>query len=508
MNKKITILMTALLMLIGISHAKQIKVVWPGTGNSASGNFRSALGAAVPSDTVTFEKQEGEWLLGGINIANNNITILLKPGVEVRINPAEYYPRLRMFNLKIDAHNNSIIGQGEGDEIPSLSGNLEDDPQSHLINSASDTIIGLTVRNLILKKAGGDGMLLGDYAKGVNNLLVEDVIFEDNRRQGISMAHVRNGVVRNCIFRNTRGTWPMSGIDLETHNNDEMLENILIDNCLFEDNKGAGIQINLWGTREVLEDNLTININNCTFKHNELAGVRIAWIPPGVWKESDIVKFNNCTFSENGWGEPGDLFRGNNDVFILDKSADLSIEFNDCTFSDCANYPFLFRVLDNNWGTAGAKTGTTGGITLNNVVVEYNSDKDPMFFENGSNDPLDIDKITGNLTYKAPEDWTVGYSGSFGEKNIELVVTNENTTVGLDETEVSQISIYPNPVVEFLHIKGAIVYEQAKIYDLSGRLLIQTKLTNQAIDVRNLKVGIYLLQLDGKKSFVTKFTKG
>jgi hypothetical protein len=507
MNNKTTILIAAMMLLMGVLQAKQIEVKWPGAGRSASHNFRSALAAAVPGDTVTFMKKDGEWLLGGINIQNNNITILMKPGVQIRINPGEYYPRLRMFNLKEEAHNNSIIGEGEGDQVPSLSGNLEEDAQSHLINSASDTIDGLTVRNLVLKKAGGDGMLLGDYSKSVNNLLVEDVIFEDNRRQGISMAHVRDAVVRNCIFRNTRGTWPMSGIDLETHNNDEMLVNILIENCVFEDNMGAGVQVNLWGTRKVMKEKLQVNVNNCTFKHNELSAVRIAWIPPSVWKEDDIIQFNHCTFSGNGWGSTNDRYRANNDVFVLDKSADLNIEFNDCTFTECANYPFLFRVLDDNWKDANLKTGTTGGIALNNVEIRYKKDKAPMVFENSSSEALNIEKLTGNATYYAPEDWTISYSGAFGTKNIGLVVKHIETTVGIKEKKFGATKVYPNPIGDFLHLKDGLAYEYARIFDYTGRSLLQTAISNQTIDVSTLKAGTYLLQLEGKQRFVTRFVK-
>jgi hypothetical protein len=81
MEKKITLLITAIIFLTGVLEAKQIIVKWPGTGKSASYNFKTALGKAVPGDTVTFEKQDGEWLLGGINISNNNITILMKLGL-------------------------------------------------------------------------------------------------------------------------------------------------------------------------------------------------------------------------------------------------------------------------------------------------------------------------------------------------------------------------------------------------------------------------------------------
>ena len=67
------------------------------------------------------------------------------------------------------------------------------------------------------------------------------------------------------------------------------------------------------------------------------------------------------------------------------------------------------------------------------------------------------------------------------------------------------ISIYPNPAQDVLYISGSgqEQIEQLSIYDLNGRLVLESELTTQ-INVSRLSRGIYILEL---KSNNTKLTK-
>lgn len=69
--------------------------------------------------------------------------------------------------------------------------------------------------------------------------------------------------------------------------------------------------------------------------------------------------------------------------------------------------------------------------------------------------------------------------------------------------------IYPNPVIDKIHIKGNTeTMRSAKIYDLSGKLIkaVQDPFdTENSIDVRTLPQGNYILNLDGKSiKFIKK----
>ena len=60
------------------------------------------------------------------------------------------------------------------------------------------------------------------------------------------------------------------------------------------------------------------------------------------------------------------------------------------------------------------------------------------------------------------------------------------------------VTLYPNPVVSELNLKGLRENAQVRILGLDGTLLIEATLTpnNGRIDVSNLAAGVYLLQVN------------
>jgi len=100
-------------------------------------------------------------------------------------------------------------------------------------------VIGLT-----LKSSGGDGIYIGDCRKPMNyckDVVIKDCTIDDNHRQGISVISVVNMLIENCVITNTKGTAPQAGIDFEPNSKGERLFNIIVRNCVFKDNAGAGV---------------------------------------------------------------------------------------------------------------------------------------------------------------------------------------------------------------------------------------------------------------------------
>lgn len=63
--------------------------------------------------------------------------------------------------------------------------------------------------------------------------------------------------------------------------------------------------------------------------------------------------------------------------------------------------------------------------------------------------------------------------------------------VGLDENNVLQLSVYPNPTNDFINISGLNKPFSTKIYSISGELLLTSE--NAEIDVSHLAKGQYIL---------------
>ena len=97
-------------------------------------------------------------------------------------------------------------------------------------------------------------------------------------------------------------------------------------------------------------------------------------------------------------------------------------------------------------------------------------------------------------------------------KNQLLRVTEGSSPLVKASFSNSEFSIYPNPANEVLNIKfknQSTVIENAIIYDLSGRQILNEGLNNQTIAVKSVAKGTYILVLKDNqgKTFTQKFLK-
>ncbi|SHF38763.1 T9SS-dependent choice-of-anchor J family protein [Chryseobacterium sp. OV279] len=84
-------------------------------------------------------------------------------------------------------------------------------------------------------------------------------------------------------------------------------------------------------------------------------------------------------------------------------------------------------------------------------------------------------------------------------------------TGALDTSEVSKkaigISVYPNPAVDVLTLKSKEKVVSTEVFDMSGRK-VNASLNNNQVDVRNLKSGNYIINIETKEGRTTeKFIK-
>lgn len=86
-----------------------------------------------------------------------------------------------------------------------------------------------------------------------------------------------------------------------------------------------------------------------------------------------------------------------------------------------------------------------------------------------------------------------------------------NPSLGIVESTISsnEFILVPNPVENFLTIKSGMKISDYQIFDLVGRLIQSKNVTDNNIDLRNLKTGIYIIILmnDGKMLHQEKIIK-
>ena len=133
-----------------------------------------------------------------------------------------------------------------------------------IINSSNITIKGLTLRD-----SGGDGIYISRFNDGefCENILIEDIISTNNKRQGMSVISVDGLTVKNSSFTNTIGKLPGAGVDFEPESNIDRLANITFENCTFKGNYGPGILFAL-SKMDGSAKPLDVNFRNVTLSNN------------------------------------------------------------------------------------------------------------------------------------------------------------------------------------------------------------------------------------------------
>jgi hypothetical protein len=92
--------------------------------------------------------------------------------------------------------------------------------------------------------------------------------------------------------------------------------------------------------------------------------------------------------------------------------------------------------------------------------------------------------------YVIPTDPDKANSGTMG-----MLYQSVLQVLGVSELEEDSVKIYPNPTADLVYVKlnSRSKIESAEIYDLSGKLVLKTKLESDKIDLRNLPQCVYMI---------------
>ena len=104
----------------------------------------------------------------------------------------------------------------------------------HIARSERITIAGVTSTRM-----WGDGF----YVENVTDIAFCSVAAINNRRQGLSIIGANRLLVTDSVFRDTRGTRPSAGIDMEPDKSTQSITNIRIERSKFIGNAGDGLVI-------------------------------------------------------------------------------------------------------------------------------------------------------------------------------------------------------------------------------------------------------------------------
>ncbi|MFP3831565.1 T9SS type A sorting domain-containing protein [Chryseobacterium sp. SIMBA_028] len=97
------------------------------------------------------------------------------------------------------------------------------------------------------------------------------------------------------------------------------------------------------------------------------------------------------------------------------------------------------------------------------------------------------------------------HNNGLGIGYIDNIKINSETVMSLKETVVNKkkVILYPNPVVDFIHINSSNKIKNVRVYDLVGKK-IDVTLNDGKVDVRNLVAGEYLLNIETERGDFTE----
>jgi len=186
----------------------------------------------------------------------------------------------------------------------------------NLVDCARVVILGGTA-----KDSGGDGY----YINGATDCRLVDVTSDNNRRNGMSIIKATRLRVVRPVLKNSTGTAPNAGLDIEPNSDADDLRDIVIDSPQAIDNDGSGFVIYLDDYKTGSPDDVEITINNPVSRSNGEHGLRVSNVFLSSGSYGGAIVVNNLLSVEDG----------KNGISIVDKGKDAPVlKINNPTIID------------------------------------------------------------------------------------------------------------------------------------------------------------------------------
>lgn len=203
----------------------------------------------VPAAAAQARGSDEPWAVGPLFIHRSDVRLTLEPGVQLVAKQGEFKKTDEcLLQIKSDmghghVQNVTIVATGATfrmRKMDYLPPEYEKGEWRHTlsINGASDvTVIGGT-----FLEAGGDGIYVdsGGVSNFSRNVLLRQVTTDSAWRNGLSVISAINLTVVDSIFKNTNGTNPQCGIDLEPDHPTDKLQQIELRNIKLLNNTRCG----------------------------------------------------------------------------------------------------------------------------------------------------------------------------------------------------------------------------------------------------------------------------
>jgi polygalacturonase len=286
--------------------------------------FQAAVNA-LPSSGGTVYVPAGRYMINALKPIQmrSHTRLRLDPSAELMVipNSAGRYHVVKVWNV----NNVEIVGGKMTGDRSRHKGTTGEWGYGINISGASKVL----VHNVTLSEFWGDGMWIGATGSGSrlsrsNYVTVNNVVSSHNRRQGLSIGPSQHVYIANSTFKNTQGTLPEAGLDIEPQTQGPA-DTIRLEKNTFSGNHGNGIELHSnikyitlvgntltgnrgFGALAVSAPYLTITGNNAN--RNGLAGVGLSGTTHNSSVTGNKLQYNSTRYispTRNGGDSQRDI---------------------------------------------------------------------------------------------------------------------------------------------------------------------------------------------------------
>lgn len=323
-----------------------------------------------------------------IFLNNSTLTAIPSPNGTTSSNMTCFFNLTNLSNINLSGNNSQLIGERQ---------NHENTTAQHGFGIFIENSQNIEINNLQFNNNTGDGIIIQGNS---SNISINNIICSNNHRQGLSLCGGNNISIINSIFQNTNGTTPEAGIDLEPFGNN-LLSNILIENCKFLNNNGDGLHaFNEGLTEQSWIDK--INILNNYFSNNQKYALNLDNINKGIVNITNNIIFNNINgirlnLLNNARISNNEISNPSNNFNILNSSFNLITNNNihDCPTSSgiVIGNNSTFNQIQNNHIFNNGYHGIACFASSSSTLSNYNIISDNAIFNNSQQTPGSFDNI-------------------------------------------------------------------------------------------------------------------
>ena len=356
------------------------------------------------------------WVVRPLYLLRNHTTVIFRPGVHVQAKRGSYHGITDCLVNIWNVHNVSVIAHGarfsmwKDDYLNAslyrpaqwrhafwLSGNMDTVHSPwHGNTPARGPCRDITIEGGEVSLTGGDAVQVE-----CDRVVVRGMHAHNNFRQGISVLGAVDSVFEDCVFTNTSGHAPGSGLQIEPWHFENIVKNVTIRRCHAYDNQGNGFVVAL-GALNGSSAPTSVKIEDCTVGGSKtVAGLAVTSPHPAV---RGTVTVKNLTVA--GTGCYGAL------IYNHAAGRNHTVSIHSSTFDNVAlpstckasNEPSPINIGYVSWQPP--PPGRVGGIDIEHTYVHDTLNR-PFLIETTAGSlykerPHGIEDVTVNVTRSGP----------------------------------------------------------------------------------------------------------